>query len=211
MKILLIRHGQSTGNVEARFTGQTDVPLTELGITQGKILCKHLVENYNIDAIYTSQLSRAKDTVKNLVQQLKITPTEDKRINELYLGDWEGKLISDLKATCPNDLDRWSAEPKTFHCPKGESFNDVYTRTVEFLLELVEKDHKTVCVCAHGGVVRSALCFAKYGSVDHVNKVDWGMNASITEIDYENGKFTIVKEFYDDYLNQLKSGYVGVL
>ena len=74
MKILIIRHGQSTGNIEGRYTGYTDVPLTDLGVAQGKILCKHLIENYNIDAIYTSKLTRAKDTIKDLVQNLKITP-----------------------------------------------------------------------------------------------------------------------------------------
>ena len=211
MKILIIRHGQSTGNVEGRFTGQTDVPLTSLGITQGKVLCKHLIDNYNIDAIYTSQLIRAKDTIKDLVTALKIVPKEDKRINELDLGDWEGKKLVDLKATCPKDLERWTNEPKTFHCPNGESFKDVYDRALEFLFDLVKTDAKTICVCAHGGIVRSMLCYAKYGSVEHVSKVDWGKNASITEIDYQNGKFNIVKEFYDDYLNQLKSGYVGVL
>ena len=208
MKILIIRHGQSTGNVEARFTGQIDVSLTQLGETQGKLLCEYLIDNYTIDTVYTSQLTRAKNTVKDLVENLNLTPTCDKRINELYLGKWEGRLISELKATCPEDLERWSKEPRTFHCPDGESFENLYDRAVDFLLDLVKTDAKTVCVCAHGGVLRSILCYLKYGNVDEVSKVEWGTNASITEIEYENGKFNIIKEFFDDYLSQLKSGYV---
>lgn len=211
MKILLIRHGQSTGNVEARFTGQIDVELTDLGVTQGQILCKYLIENYNIDKIYTSCLTRAKNTIKYLAKNLNLTPSEDKRINELCLGKWEGRLISELKATYPKELDRWSKEPRTFFCPDGESFENLYDRAVEFLSELVTIDAKTVCVCAHGGVLRSLLCYIKYGNVDYISEVDWGTNASITELDYKDGKFTIVKEFYDGFLKQLKSGYVEVL
>ena len=208
MKILLIRHGQSTGNVEARFTGQNDVPLTALGETQGQLVCKYLAENYSIDAIYTSCLSRAQNTIRGLADALQITPTCDKRINELHLGKWEGKLIADLKTTCPNDLERWANEPRTFFCPDGESFENLYDRAVDFLNDLVKTDCKTVCVCAHGGVLRSLLCYIKYGTVDEVHLVEWGTNASITEIDYKDGKFTVLKEFYDDYLSELKSGYV---
>lgn len=211
MKILLIRHGQSTGNVEARFTGHIDLPLTELGKSQAKILCDYILKNYTVDKVYTSELMRAKSTVKSLAETLKLTVNTDKRINELNLGKWEGKLISELKATYPEELDRWSKEPKTFFCPDGESFENLYDRAVEFLTEICKTDDKTVYVCAHGGVIRSLLCFIKYGNVEHISKVDWGTNASVTELEFVDGKFTIIKEFYDDFLIDLKSGYLGVL
>ena len=211
MKILLIRHGQSTGNVQGKFTGQTDVPLTQLGVTQGKLLCEYLMKNYTVDAVYTSKLLRAKDTVKSLVQTLNLAPIEDGRINELYMGKWENQVIKDLNDTCPNELHSWMQNQKNYHCPDGENFVELYCRAVDFITDLVKTDKNTVCVCSHGGVLRSILCYVKYGSVDYISEIDWGRNASITELDYNNGKFTVIKEFYDEFLLDNKSGYVGVL
>ena len=158
MKILLTRHGQTTGNLEGRITGHIDVSLTALGKAQAKLLCDYIQENYMVDAIYTSMLSRAQNTIKPLAQSLNVSPILDKRINELNAGEWEGILVSDLKQNCPQDLIRWSKEPRTFFCPNGESFENVYDRVLEFLLEVVKTDAKTVCVCAHGGVIRYRKC-----------------------------------------------------
>lgn len=211
MKILLIRHGQSTGNVEGRFTGQTDVMLTELGKTQAKKMCDYVLCNYTLNALYSSALTRAQDTAKPLSGALNIPVVIDQDANEINMGVWENALFSDIARDYPQELKLWSDGDVNVACKNGESFTDLYNRTVKFLMRLTKTEHNTVAVCTHGGVIRSAICFVKYGNVNDMSKVSWGTNASVTEIDYTDGKFCIVKEFYDDFLGDQKSGYIPVV
>ncbi len=211
MKILLIRHGQSTGNVEGRFTGQTDVMLTELGKKQATIMRDYILSNYTLNALYSSALTRAQDTAKPLSSALNIPVVVDEDANEINMGVWENALFSDVARDYPQELKLWSDGDVTIACKNGESFTDLYNRTVKFLMRLTQKEHGTVAVCTHGGVIRSAICFAKYGNVNDMPKVPWGTNASVTELEFNDGKFCIVKEFYDDYLGKQKSGYINVV
>ena len=60
VKIILIRHGYSQGNAFGKaFCGQTDLPLTDIGFKQAKEVCDYVFNNYKVDAIYSSNLSRA--------------------------------------------------------------------------------------------------------------------------------------------------------
>jgi alpha-ribazole phosphatase len=208
MKILFIRHGQSTGNVSGRFTGQTDVKLTELGITQSQILCDYILKNYKVDKIYSSFLSRAIDTVKPLTQSLNLDIICDTKLNELSVGDWENMLISDINKDYPEEIKKWESGDVYARCPNGENFYEVYHRAVSFLTEILSDDNSTVVISSHGGIIRSLLCFIKYGSVEKLKDVSWGSNASITEVHYKDKKFSLIREFYDEFLGDLTSTYV---
>jgi 2,3-bisphosphoglycerate-dependent phosphoglycerate mutase len=94
IKLVLLRHGESTWNKENRFTGWTDVPLTEKGIEQakeaGKILKK---ENYTFDVAFTNVLKRATDTLDIVLKELGISNIpiyESWRLNERHYGALQG-------------------------------------------------------------------------------------------------------------------------
>ena len=63
---LIVRHGFSASNVQATFTGQLDAPLIEKGFLQAEVVSKYIYDNYKVDAIYSSDLSRAVDTITPL-------------------------------------------------------------------------------------------------------------------------------------------------
>lgn len=100
MKLVLLRHGQSIYNLEKRFTGWTDVPLTEKGIEEAKKAGKLLkINNFKFDKAYTSRLKRAIDTlnyVKDQMQtELKVTYAYE--LNERHYGALQGLKHSEME------------------------------------------------------------------------------------------------------------------
>lgn len=87
-KLLFVRHGESIYNNASKFTGQKDIPLTELGEKQAEVTGKFLWENYPIDAVYSSDLSRAVNTAKPLADKLGLPIHTDPRFREIDLGEW---------------------------------------------------------------------------------------------------------------------------
>ena len=94
IKLVLVRHGQSMWNLENRFTGWTDVELSEQGIKEAKEAGKVLKEKgFNFDVAYTSVLKRANDTLKYILEELgeENTPVKKSwRLNERHYGALQG-------------------------------------------------------------------------------------------------------------------------
>lgn len=94
IKLVIVRHGQSIWNLENKFTGWTDVNLTENGIKEAKEAGKILKsKNYKFDIAYTSVLKRAQDTLKYILEELDETNIEIKesyKLNERHYGALQG-------------------------------------------------------------------------------------------------------------------------
>ena len=94
IKLVIVRHGQSIWNLENKFTGWTDVDLSENGIKEAKKAGKILKsKNYKFDIAYTSILKRAQDTLKYILEELDETNIEIKKsykLNERHYGALQG-------------------------------------------------------------------------------------------------------------------------
>lgn len=93
IKLVLVRHGQSVWNLENKFTGWTDVPLSEKGIIEAKEAGKILKTlNFDFDIAYTSMLKRANDTLKYILEEmnLHIPIKYSWRLNERHYGMLQG-------------------------------------------------------------------------------------------------------------------------
>lgn len=94
IKLVIVRHGQSIWNLENKFTGWTDVDLSENGIKEAKKAGKILKsKNYKFDIAYTSLLKRAQDTLKYILEELDETNIEIKKsykLNERHYGALQG-------------------------------------------------------------------------------------------------------------------------
>ena len=94
IKLVLVRHGQSMWNLENRFTGWTDVELSEQGIKEAKEAGKVLKEKgFDFDVAYTSVLKRANDTLKYILEELgeeNIPVKKSWRLNERHYGALQG-------------------------------------------------------------------------------------------------------------------------
>lgn len=158
-RFFLIRHGQIQQHKEKIFLGQTDVPLSEEGRTQaqeaGRVLADHILET---DRIYTSDLSRAKETAEIIAAragQLAFVSEPDFR--EMSLGPWDGKFISDIKRDFPKEYEMRGNHLMTWKIGHGsENFFDLQYRVLKALVRLLKNDDcRDVILVAHSGVLRA--------------------------------------------------------
>lgn len=153
MKITLVRH-TAVDVSEGVFYGHTDVPLKDTFEAEAEATMSH-IPDLEYDAVYTSPLSRAKKLATYCGYPDAI---EEKRIKEISFGDWEMKGFGDIDDPY---FQEWFLDTLHKAPPHGESFTNLYERTVEFLEELqANKELDNVLIFAHGGVLISAQVFA---------------------------------------------------
>src|SRR5258708_4172785 len=109
LKLYLVRHGESAWNVKHLYTGQTDVPLSELGQLQAERLGEawHATE---FDAIYASPLKRAQDTAKALAIRKMLPLRLDARLAEIHHGAWEGNPAAVIREQYAAEYEAWRTE-----------------------------------------------------------------------------------------------------
>lgn len=159
--LILIRHGQSQWNLENRFTGWTDVPLTDQGKKDAGLAGKALKE-FTFDAAFTSRLIRANQTLNTILKELKQSPeiTYDSSLNERHYGDLQGLNKAETAEKYGTEqVQLWRRSYST-RPPNGESIEDCEHRTWPFFQQYILpllKDGKTVIVAAHGNSLRPIM------------------------------------------------------
>ena len=160
MKLLLTRHGETEWNLIRRYQGQSDVPLNQTGIRQAEQLAKRL-STEKIDAIYASDLCRAVDTARMIINMQELAPAfqKDPRWRELSFGKWEGLNHEEIQAQWHNEAAKWYTDQVNSSPPGGETLLQLAERVQSALSELKNK-HKDerVLVVSHSGAIQALLC-----------------------------------------------------
>ena len=169
-KLILLRHGQSQWNLENRFTGWKNVPLTEKGETEakkaGELIKKH---NISIDRVFSSVLERANRTAEiaiihaalnNLLENNKLIMTCSEKLNERDYGDLVGLNKQETADKFGKDqVHIWRRSYDT-PPPNGESLKDVVERVSPYFKEnikpLIDKG-ENVLIAAHGNSLRAMM------------------------------------------------------
>ncbi|MBI2963841.1 MAG: 2,3-bisphosphoglycerate-dependent phosphoglycerate mutase [Deltaproteobacteria bacterium] len=160
-KLVLVRHGQSLWNLEDRFTGWIDVPLTDLGREEARRAGAR-VADIRFDVAYTSALSRAQETLEILLQVAGQRPPviRDQALNERHYGDLQGlnkKRTAEKYGAAQVKLWRRSYDVPP---PNGEALKNTAERTLPFFERAILGDlvqGKNVLVVAHGNSNRSIV------------------------------------------------------
>ena len=169
-KFILLRHGQSQWNLENRFTGWKNVPLTEKGEVEaqkaGELIRKH---NISIDRVFSSVLERANRTAEiaikkaklnNLLENNKIIMTCSEKLNERDYGDLVGLNKQETADKFGKDqVHIWRRSYDT-PPPNGESLKDVVERVSPYFKEnikpLIDKG-ENILIAAHGNSLRAMM------------------------------------------------------
>jgi broad specificity phosphatase PhoE len=151
-----VRHGESTYNAEGRIQGQSDVPLSELGVRQGQAVAAALSQ-IPLDAIISSPLQRAYKTAEIAAETVGLEIRTDDRLKELNAGVFQDKLRSELQVLYPDELARWQSGDCQFVIPGGESRDDLKRRGIEVLRAIAEGNDQNVAVISHGRILITAL------------------------------------------------------
>ena len=116
-RLIVVRHGESMANKQCIFAGHTDVDLTKLGKKQAELVCGFLCScKYKIDKIYSSDLSRAYNTVFPAAEKLGLEIIKDENLREIYAGKWEGATFESLKENFPESYNTWMTNIQNARC-----------------------------------------------------------------------------------------------
>lgn len=157
-RFILVRHGQIQQHEEKIFLGQTDVPLSETGKQQAMEAAEKLADvNLKTERIYTSDLKRAFQTAEILQKKNsvgKLIPVTGFR--EMNLGPWDGKFISEIKNTMPEEFEKRGKHLMIYKMGhESENFFDLQYRVNKTLIDLLKNDSADdIVITAHSGVLR---------------------------------------------------------
>lgn len=180
----VVRHGESTWNADGRYQGQTDVPLSHIGILQAAALAERLT-GAHFDAVYTSDLARASRTADAVAERLAGQPSvqPEPGLREIDVGDLGGLVLADIEARHPGYLRDLRADPWGTRRPGGESMEDLFARCGAAFDRLRARHAGgRVLVFTHGGVVRVAVGLALGGVQGHAWARLSVTNTSITRV-----------------------------
>ena len=201
-KIIIQRHAQSFGNRDKIYIGQTDLGLTPEGYMQAEIAAEYLKDEH-IDAIYSSDLSRAYDTALPHAKMRGLTVEKRRDMREIFVGDWEKQDVNELKKLEVFTVNRFYAD---FVYPGGEANLDCAIRIKNELEKIAnENPDRTVLVVTHGAAIRNFWHYIK-GAKTKVVTDDAPLvtNTAFAYLTYENGEFKIGEYNVADFVPETK-------
>lgn len=161
-EMILVRHGQSQWNIENRFTGWTDIALTDAGIEEARH-AGELLKEYHFDHAFTSALSRAQETLRIILSvtgQTDVPIERDAALNERHYGDLQGLNKEETAVKFGKEQVHLWRRSYDVAPPGGESLKDTRTRVMPYyevhILPLL-KAGKQVLVVAHGNSLRALV------------------------------------------------------
>ena len=178
-KLILIRHGQSTYNLENRFTGWKDVPLTELGEIEA-LEAAEILKKETFDIAFTSNLYRAQKTLAIILESIKQEDLEvikNQALNERDYGDLIGQNKKEVADKFGKEQVRIWRRSYDIAPPNGESLKMTSERAIPYLEEeIIPKilDGKNVLVVAHGNSLRAIVMKLKKYSPEQILQTEIG-------------------------------------
>lgn len=190
--LALVRHGQSIWNLEDRFTGWIDVPLSEAGEDEAR-RAGDLLKEYDFHIAYTSTLSRAQDTLAIMIEAFgnDIPVIRDSALNERMYGDLQGLNKQRTRERYGADIVQLWRRSYDIAPPGGEALKDTAARTIPFYERAIVGDFtngKNVLVVAHGNSNRSIAMALESLSPEEVVALELGTGVPyVYEVD-ESGR-----------------------
>ncbi|MFP6627225.1 MAG: 2,3-bisphosphoglycerate-dependent phosphoglycerate mutase [Deltaproteobacteria bacterium] len=173
--LLLIRHGQSQWNLENRFTGWVDVPLTDQGRAEAKEAGRTIAgEKIELSKAYTSVLVRAQETLTIILDCLGLADlpvVKDQALNERHYGDLQGLNKAETAEKYGERQVHIWRRSYDVNPPGGESLKDTAARTLPFFTQHIVADldrGENIIVAAHGNSLRSIVMHLDKLSRDEV-------------------------------------------
>ena len=170
--IYLARHGQTNDNLEPiRVQGFTDTPLNDTGRQQAAELAER-VAPLQIASLWSSDLSRARETAEIVGARIGLQPRFDERLREANRGAWEGRRFIDIEREEPDLYEAWRRAGESFRFPGGESLVAQQQRVLKTLEDVRQTAESPALVVCHGGSIRVVLCSRDPHGLDAFHEFD---------------------------------------
>lgn len=180
-ELCLVRHGETLWNREARLQGSKDIPLSDIGIQQVKMAAERLSKEA-WDLIYSSDLSRAKNTAEHLNEQLKIPHYLEPGLRERNYGMLEGMTRDEIDARYPGLLSHTSESTV-----EGLESYEALSQRVKETVEAIARSHhgKRILIVTHGGTINAFLHAISGSRAERIG------NTAITRVLYDNSNWIV--------------------
>ena len=157
MRVFVVRHGQTTWNVQGLLQGAADVPLTDAGRAQAEASARVLRRVIGPGStVATSPLSRAHDTARAIARELEVEAHPDERLRERAYGVWEGITAEERENGWPEEVAMWREHGD----PDVEGFehhDSVRARMVESIEEWADRSAGPLVIVTHGSSGRVGM------------------------------------------------------
>ena len=183
-RLCLLRHGQTSFNLQGRWQGHSDIPLNETGIEQARRAADELAGEH-FTAFYSSDLQRARVTAEIIAQKLALPIRTDPRLREINMGIWEGQLLSEIPGLYPEAWADRQSNPVDSRAPGGESLRELSVRVIQAVEDICAQYHADdrIVIVAHGLSLAVFFCHVQNSPLDEAygrvpknaipNYLDW--------------------------------------
>ena len=155
--IYLVRHGESEANISRRFSGITDVELTQRGVLQAVEAGKKL-KGKRIDKIFSSPLKRAKYTAEIIADEIAFNKKDiiiENSLTEVNFGIFENLTWEEIVEMYADEIESWIEFKHKYKFPKGEGYTDIINRVAGF----IDKVPDNSLISTHYGVIQAVLLY----------------------------------------------------
>ncbi len=197
LNFYIVRHGQTEWNIERRFQGWLDSPLTEHGVESALELKAHL-EDYKFHHCYTSPSQRAARTMGLVLSDHHQSFKTDERLREINLGPWQGMKHEEIEMEFPEQLEIFYNHPEIFWLTDAETYHDVYDRVKSFLNEQIEsykehdRDHN-ILIMTHGVTLMVFQLIFDGKPVSELKNYSVAKNTQVHHYLYSENEFTRIE------------------
>ena len=206
-KIFLIRHAEAEGNLYRRAHGQMEGLVTARGYRQIGLL-RERFKDEKIDAVYSSDLIRARETAKAVSEPRGLNIQTTERLREVNMGVWEDQPWGELEYLEPRNHANFSSDPAGWIVSGAETFEEVIARLTDCIYDIARRHGgETVAIVTHGFAIRAFFCGLMGFPSHEAGKVLYCDNTAVALLDYEDGSMTIRYQSDNSHLNDENSTF----
>lgn len=193
VEIVLIRHGLTLWNYEGRIQGISNTELAPEGLKQAELLAKNFPFD-KVDAIYSSDLSRAKNTAQFLADKFNLPLQVTAGLREIDFGEWEGRRFAELEKQDAERLKTFFTAPHKLQLDRAETFQQAQVRAMDELNRIITRhesagENRVVCV-AHGTINRLILLSILEIPLKNLWRLNQ-FNTAVNVFRVDDGNFTV--------------------
>ena len=208
-KIFLIRHAEAEGNIFRRAHGQYNGQIIGRGYAQIERL-RSRFEHERIDAVYSSDLSRACVTASAIYKPHGLPLNTTERLREVKMGAWEDMPWGDIEHDDSEMSRYFNIDPAKWRVPEGEEFHHVQKRMKDCILEIAGKhDGETVAVFSHGFSIRAFICGILGLKSSDIRKVPYFDNTAVTLLRCDGDQITVEYQGDNSHLSNEHSTFAN--
>jgi probable phosphoglycerate mutase len=189
VRLVLVRHGETSWNAEGRFQGHGGVGLNELGEAQAKVTAEVLARAHPDAAlILRSDSERVAETSAFTEAQLDVPVRVDERLREIDVGSWSGLTMEEIAEQDPDGYDAWARSDPGSRRGGGETYAELRDRVWQVLSGLPDEfAGRTVIVFTHGGPIRVAVACALGLDAGREHHIAGMENCALSLLEWKDG------------------------